>query len=176
MPLEYTVAKGSKDHPRFSKEHRSTHIAQIYGDMSDAEYFQRRDDYDELHPEANGKPWRDYPEDLADEAYDEVSDAEITAGSRCGRNTSPSSSRRADHGVPYAYDLSLPDHRDDASYKHGRRRLEERHHYEGNNADQFGHFNIGEPIHVQTAQKHALHSALVKAIGGVHIQHIPSDA
>ena len=155
MGLEYIVAKGSKDHSRFPKEHRSTRIAQIYEEMSDEEYFQHRDDNYELHPEANDKPWRDYLEDLADEAYDEVSDAEITAGSRCGRNTSPSSSRRADHDAPYTYDVTLPYYRDDASYRHGRRRVEDRRHHEGNNADQFGHFNIGEPIHLQTAKNHA---------------------
>ena len=134
MPLRDVVAQGSEDNCL-------SRMAQIYRNMGEEEYFQARDDYYAFHPEANHKSWRQYLEDLADEEYDEIREAEIAAGSRGGRTYSLSGPRRADHSGP-CISASLSDG-EDFSYDQGRRDNEGRHHDEEDLADQLGYIYVG---------------------------------
>lgn len=149
MPFRYIVAESTKDHPRFPHEHMNTRIAQNYTDMSDREYYQRRDEYYEFRPVANHMSWRQYLEDLAENEYGEIMgmgyenilEAETTRWSRYDRAYSPPGSRRVDRGESCtSAPLSCGD---DCWHGHGCGHTEDRRHHEKDIADRFGEINIG---------------------------------
>lgn len=140
MPTKYilVLAKSTEDHPLFPYEHWDTRVARFYTDMSDREYFQRRDEYYEFHPAAKHKSWRQHLEDLADDDFGTISEAEyektmaadIAHWRRCRRIYSPSSGPRvADE--------------DDISQGSGRGRFEYSWHQEEDIADRISDIDIG---------------------------------
>ena len=115
-------------------------MTQIYREMSDGEYLQHRHDH-AFHPLANSKSWRQYLEDLADDEYEEMREAETAARSRYCHTYSAFSPYRAFHGGSHT-SASL-NYGDDSSHGHSGGRIEDRPHYEEHMAGQFGGTNIG---------------------------------
>ena len=107
--------------------------------MSDREYFQCREEYYEFHPAAKHKSWRQHLEELADDdygvileaEYENMTGADITHCRRCRRIYSPSAPRVADE--------------DDYSQGSGRGRFEytNRWKHEEDIADRIGDIDIG---------------------------------